>query len=82
MLLTARRQLELAFVFRGNPFAWRCSLCRKLFASTGTEMNGEALADIDRNFLIHVCYPLLDLEAITEFDSQPVPSSLKFTKER
>lgn len=82
MLLTARRRLELAYVFRGTPFAWRCSLCSKLFASTGTEMTGEALADIDRNFRVHVCYPLLDLEAITEFDSHPVPSSLKLTKER
>lgn len=82
MLLTARRRLELAFVFRGTPFAWRCSLCGKLFAPSGTEVDGEVLADIDRNFRVHVCYPLLDLEAITEFDSQPIPSSLKFTKER
>jgi hypothetical protein len=81
MYQTVQRRLKLAFVFRGTPFAWRCSLCGKLFASSNPEITNETLADIDREFRVHVCYPLLDIEEITERDKRLVPSSLKIRSE-
>lgn len=76
-----QRRLKLAFVFQGTPFAWRCSLCGKLFASSGPEITNETLSDIDREFRVHICYPLLDIEEITELDKRLVPSSLKIRTE-
>ena len=81
MYRTVQRRLELAFVFQGTPFAWRCSLCGKLFAPSGPEITTDTLADIDREFRVHVCYPLLDIEQITELDRRLVPSSLKIRTE-
>ena len=81
MYRTVKRRLKLAFVFQGIPFAWRCSLCGKLFAAPGSEITSETLSDIDREFRVHVCYPLLDIEDITELDRRLVPSSLKIRTE-
>jgi hypothetical protein len=82
MFRTVQRRLELAFVLQGTPFAWRCSLCQRLFAPPGPELTNAALADIDRDFRVHVCYPLLEVQDITEFDKQPVPSSFKLRNQR
>ncbi|HEU5401342.1 MAG TPA: hypothetical protein VFU86_08300 [Terriglobales bacterium] len=81
MYQTVQRRLQLAFVFQGIPFAWKCTLCGKLFAPAGSEITNESLADIDREFRVHTCYPLLDIEEITELDRRLVPSSLKIRKE-
>ncbi len=81
MYQTIQRRLALAFVFQGTPYAWRCSVCGKLFAPSSSELTNETLSDIDREFRVHVCYPLLDIEEITELDKRLVPSSLKIRTE-
>ena len=81
MYQTVQRRLKLAFVFQGVPFAWKCSLCGKLFTQSSPEITTETLSDIDREFRVHICYPLLDIEQITELDKRLVPSSLKIRKE-
>jgi hypothetical protein len=52
-----------------------------LFASSSPEITNETLADIDREFRVHVCYPLLDIEELTELDKRQAPSSLKIRSE-
>jgi hypothetical protein len=52
-----------------------------LFAPAGPEITTDTLSDIDREFRVHVCYPLLDIEQITELDKRLVPSSLKIRTE-
>jgi len=52
-----------------------------LFAPSGPEIRNETLYDIDREFRVHVCYPLLDIEEITELDKRLVPSSSKIRTE-
>ncbi|MDT8069428.1 MAG: hypothetical protein ROO76_14785 [Terriglobia bacterium] len=81
MYQTVHRRLELAFVFQGIPFAWRCSICGKLFAASTADLTPELISDISREFRVHACYPLLEIEQITELDRRLVPSSLKIRKE-
>jgi hypothetical protein len=77
MYQALQRRLELAFVFRGTPFAWRCSICRKLFAPPGEALTPETISDITREFRLHVCYPLLEREDTTELERRLIPLSLK-----
>ena len=81
MYRTVHRSLELAYVFQGAPFVWRCSVCGKLFAPPAPELTNETLADINREFKVHVCYPLLEIDEVTELDKQLVPSTLRIRKE-
>ncbi len=60
-------------MFAGRPFAYRCSLCAKLFAPRGIELTTAEIENIDRDFVHHVCWPLLEivsLREITQFDSR------------
>ena len=81
MYRTVHRSLELAYVFQGSPFVWRCSVCAKLFAPPTTELTNESLSDINREFKVHVCYPLLEIDEVTELDKRLVPSMLRIRKE-
>lgn len=81
MYQIVRRRLQLAFVFQGVPFAWRCSICGKLFAASTPDLTEELISDISREFRVHACYPLLEIEEITELDRRLVRSSLKIREE-
>ncbi len=71
------RRLELAFILSGQPFAWQCSLCGRLFVRLGSEVAHSELEQIQCEFRQHLCSPVakvLTIEEISEFDKRAVPS--------
>ena len=41
------RRLEVAFLLSNDPFAFRCSLCSRLFVPRGLEVTPEEFVNID-----------------------------------
>ncbi len=67
---TALRSPELAFVLFGRPFVWKCSLCNRLFVGRYSASPQEDAEELQREFRIHLCWPLSDsqMEKLLELD--------------
>lgn len=64
MLSRPIRTLELAFALYARPYAWRCSLCGRIFASQDPALSNDALEEVRRSFHVHSCWPLVDTYSI------------------
>jgi hypothetical protein len=60
------RRLEVAFLLLNDPFAFRCSLCLRLFVPRGLNVTWEDFVNIDRDFSRQLCGPLLKVIKIRE----------------
>lgn len=56
MIQVMHRRLVLLYVFFGRPFAWRCSLCRRMFVNG---LEGSHVHEVEREFAAHDCWPAL-----------------------
>jgi hypothetical protein len=57
MTVFVQRRLELALTLFAKPYAWRCSVCLRLFAVRGMDPDLEELGVVDHEFRIHRCRP-------------------------
>jgi hypothetical protein len=55
MTVLVQRRLELALTLFAQPYAWRCSVCMRLFAVRGMDPDPEELGVVDHEFRIHRC---------------------------
>lgn len=71
------RCLELAFIFSGQPFAWRCSVCGRVFVPFGSQSAPDDQWLMEREFRQHLCSPLpnvVTIDEISEQTNRTVPS--------
>ena len=62
MQLQIQRRLELALTLFDKPYAWKCTVCGRLFAIRGMDLDLEQLSTIDHEFRIHMCWPLAEFD--------------------
>ena len=70
------RRLELAFVLSGKPFAWRCSVCGRVFVPFGSHATTEDQRLMEVEFRQHLCSPVANvatIEEMTEYDKRSIP---------
>ncbi len=68
MSLNPQRQLELAYSLFHKPFAWRCTLCRRLFAPRSSRLTTEQVEEISREFRVHLCWPVKNAETAARYE--------------
>jgi hypothetical protein len=51
-----RRELKLTYVLFEQPYAWRCTLCAKLFVSATSPMSPNDLEMVWKEFRNHNCW--------------------------
>jgi hypothetical protein len=60
MLRMLKRELKLQYVLFDQPYAWRCTLCTKLFVvNSASQVSPDDLENIWKEFRAHNCWCML-----------------------
>jgi hypothetical protein len=59
MLRMLKRELKLEYVLFDQPYAWRCTLCTKLFVVKSAQASADDLENIWKEFRTHNCWCIL-----------------------
>ncbi len=65
MLRMLKRELKLQYVLFDQPYAWRCTLCKKLFVVKASTASADELENIWKEFRAHNCWCLLSESVLT-----------------
>jgi hypothetical protein len=60
-----KRELKLQYVLFDQPYAWRCTLCTKLFVVKSAPVSSEDLENIWKEFRNHNCWCMLSATTLT-----------------
>ena len=58
MSLSVQRRLQLALTLFEKPYAWRCTVCGRLYSLKGMSPTNDELEVIDQEFSLHICWPI------------------------
>ncbi len=65
---------QVSFTLFGVPFAWRCSVCSRLFVLPSTTLTNGAVEEVNREFKTHLCWSVFNIQGIEQlikFDKRP-----------
>ena len=60
-----KRELKLQYVLFDQPYAWRCTLCTKLFIVRSGEVSADELDSIWKEFRAHNCWCMLSASTLS-----------------